>query len=322
MQYNTENKFIKSDKIGINQAAQALREGKLVGIATETVYGLAASATNDEAVAKIFAAKKRPNFNPLIVHVSSLEMAEKLAHFDERARKLTSIFWPGALTFVLPRKANTGLSLLACAGLDTIALRLPRHDAAKQLIDAAGPLAAPSANPSGYLSPTRAHDLHPSILSAVEYVLDGGDATIGLESSVIDLSGTNPTMLRLGGVTKEEIEKAIGKISVAIDEPDSPKSPGQLLKHYAPCTPLRLSFEIPRHNEALLAFGSPTPSGFAKTLNLSETGDCTEAAANLFKFLHELDKGGFDAIACMPIPEAGLGQAINDRLRRAAQSFE
>ena len=301
----------------ITRAAELLRAGRLVAFPTETVYGLGADATNEHAVAEIFAAKGRPHFNPLIVHVPGLSEAEALALFNDRARKLVAQFWPGPLTLVLPRRSDSGLSLLASAGLDTVAIRAPAHEVAQALLRRAGrPIAAPSANRSGRVSPTEAIHVVEELGDRVGAILDGGRTLVGLESTVLDLSGETPVLLRPGGVTSEQLTEFLGPI--AAPATGRPKSPGMLASHYAPSLPLRLDAISAQPGEALLAFGPKAPSGFAEVLWLSPTGDLAEAAANLFAMLRRLDRPAFNGIAVMPIPEQGLGRAINDRLRRAA----
>ncbi|HYD18156.1 MAG TPA: L-threonylcarbamoyladenylate synthase [Patescibacteria group bacterium] len=315
----------------ILRAANRLRAGELVAFPTETVYGLGADATNDSAVAKIFEAKGRPSFNPVIVHVNDKVEAEKIVTFDDRAALLASIFWPGPLTLILPRRADAGLSLLTSAGLPSQAVRAPVHPIARALIAALGrPIAAPSANASGTLSPTTPQHVANSLGDRAGLILAGGKAVVGLESTVLDLTGITPVMLRPGGVTRDEIEMQLGaKIAIEFEAvSDAPRSPGQLLNHYAPKTPLRLKAVDVAPGEALLAFGSIRFMGIrgggaardlpdGALLNLSETGDLTTAAANLFSMLHQLDGGGFNSIAVMDIPDVGLGVAINDRLKRA-----
>jgi L-threonylcarbamoyladenylate synthase len=303
----------------IARAAALLRAGGVVAFPTETVYGLGGDATNERAVAAIFAAKGRPRFNPLIVHVTGLAEAEALAQFDARARAAACRFWPGPLSLVLPRRAASGLSLLASAGLDTVALRAPSHPLAQRLLRAAGrPIAAPSANRSGRLSPTTAADAAAELGGRAALILDGGACPIGVESTVLDLSGPAPALLRPGGVTLEQLVELFGPIAMPAAGEDAPRSPGRLVSHYAPGLPVRLAATGARPGEALLAFGPAAPPGFAAVLNLSCRGDLAEAAANLFGMLRRLDRPEFAAIAVMPIPEAGLGRAINDRLRRAA----
>ena len=306
------------DDASIAAAVEALEAGRLVAFPTETVYGLGADATADRAVAAIFAAKRRPSFNPLIVHVAETAMAEALARFDERAKHLARRFWPGPLTLVLPRTAACPVSLLASAGLPTIAVRIPRHPVAAQLLRRFGrPVAAPSANPSGRLSPTTAAHVAAALGDAVGLTLDGGPTEIGLESTVVDLSGLRPVLLRPGGLAEEELAAIIGPLAPP-DLAHAPKAPGMLASHYAPRLALRLGATTVAADEALLAFGREVPPGALKMLNLSAAGDVVEAAANLFAFLHRLDESGASAIAVMPVPERGLGRAINDRLRRAA----
>jgi L-threonylcarbamoyladenylate synthase len=311
----------------VARAAALLRAGELVAFPTETVYGLGGDATSDRAVAGIFAAKGRPRFNPLIVHVPGLAEAEAIARFDTRAHRAARLFWPGPLTLVLQRRdpgssqrnEAGGVSLLACAGLDTVAVRIPAHPVAQELLRAAGrPLAAPSANRSGRVSPTEAAHVAAELGSRVAIILDGGACAVGLESTVLDLSAAGPTLLRPGGVTLEALTAALGPVAVAAGDADAPRSPGQLNSHYAPSLTLRLSARDARPGEALLAFGPEPPRGFAAMLNLSESRDLAEAAANLFAMLRRLDRPEFVGIAVMPIPDSGLGRAINDRLRRAA----
>ena len=301
----------------IARAATLLRAGRLVAFPTETVYGLGGDATNERAVAEIFATKGRPRFNPLIVHVTGLTAAEELAVFDERARRLAACFWPGPLTLVLPRRGDIGVSMLACAGLDTIAVRAPAHQVAQALLRETGrPIGAPSANRSGRVSPTEALHVAEELGDRVSLILDGGRTPVGLESTVLDLSAETPSLLRPGGVTSEQLTEFLGPI--AAPAAGLPKSPGMLASHYAPSLPLRLDAISAQPGEALLAFGPEAPSGFAEVLWLSPTGDLAEAAANLFAMLRRLDRPPFNVIAVMPIPEQGLGRAINDRLRRAA----
>ncbi len=300
----------------IAKAADIIRRGGLVAFATETVYGVGADATNDDAVAAIFQAKGRPRFNPLILHFADAADMACYVEFDARAEQLARAFWPGALTLVLPRKDGCPASLLASAGLDTLAVRVPGHPLARNLIRAAGiPLAAPSANRSGEVSPSTAAHVADGLGERIDAVIDGGPCAVGLESTVIDLATPAATLLRPGGIPREDIEAVIGPVALSEgNDDDTPRSPGMLSRHYAPSRPLRLNAERAREGEALLAFG---PAAEA-TLNLSPTGDLKEAAANLFAMLRKLDAQEFEAIAVMPIPESGLGTAINDRLRRAA----
>jgi L-threonylcarbamoyladenylate synthase len=304
----------------IEEAARLLRGGALVAFPTETVYGLGGDATSERAVAAIFAAKGRPRFNPLISHLAASEQAAEFAELDERAREVAARFWPGPLTLVLPRRRDCAIALLAGAGLDTVALRVPAHALAHALLKAVGrPIAAPSANRSGRVSPTTASHVREELGDRIAAILDGGPCAIGLESTVLDLSAGRPTLLRPGGIPVEALEAAIGPV----DRPrpggaDAPRSPGMLESHYAPALALRLDAVAALPGEALLAFGANPPSGFAEIGWLSRAGDLVEAAANLFAALRALDRPGFSGIAVMPIPEHGLGAAINDRLRRAA----
>jgi len=311
--------IVAADDATTETAARLLRQGRLVAFPTETVYGLGGDATNGRAVARIFAAKGRPRFNPLIVHVPGLAEAEALATFDRRAREAARRFWPGALSLVLRRREACGLSLLVSAGLDTVALRVPAHPLAQSLLRAAGrPIAAPSANRSGRVSSTSADHVAAELARRVALILDGGACPIGLESTVLDLSGDKPVLLRPGGITLESLTETFGAIeSAAVDEA-APHSPGRLPSHYAPRLPVRLDATSARPGEALLAFGAEAPPGFAEVLWLSRSGDLAEAAANLFAMLRRLDRPEFSGIAVIPIPERGLGRAINDRLRRAA----
>ena len=303
----------------ISEAARLIRDGELVAFPTETVYGLGADATSERAVAKIFEAKGRPHFNPLISHVLDSTEAQRFVQWNDTAEKLAARFWPGPLTLVLPRGTNSPIALLATAGLDTVAIRAPAHPIAQALIHASGrPIAAPSANRSGAVSPTTVAHVAQSLGDRVSLILDGGPCTVGLESTVLDLTTATPTLLRPGGATREEIEAVIGPISLsdAIPSGDAAhKSPGQLASHYAPSRPVRLEAMKAEAGEALLGFG---PNAAEATLNLSPTGDLAEAAANLFAHLRALDSPGVTRIAVMPIPQTGLGLAINDRLRRAA----
>jgi L-threonylcarbamoyladenylate synthase len=308
--------------VSIDEAARLIREGELVAFPTETVYGLGGDATNERAVAKIFEAKGRPQFNPLISHVLDAGEAGRLVRWNETADKLAARFWPGPLTLVLPRAKNSPIALLATAGLDTAAIRAPAHPMAQALIRAAGrPIAAPSANRSGSVSPTRAEHVAESLGDRVKLILDGGPCEVGLESTVLDLTTATPTLLRPGGATREAIEAVIGSVALsdAIPSGDAArKSPGQLDSHYAPARPVRLNATSVAGDEALLAFGPRPPAGARQVLNLSPDGDLTEAAANLFAHLRALDRPANTRIAVMPIPQTGLGLAINDRLRRAA----
>jgi L-threonylcarbamoyladenylate synthase len=313
---------LPGDAGGIAEAARLLRAGRLVAFPTETVYGLGGDATDARAVAAIFAAKRRPRFNPLIAHLAEADAAFALGLADQRARALAAAFWPGPLTLVLPAAPACPVALLARAGLDTVALRVPAHPLARALLAATGrPVAAPSANVSGRVSPTTADHVLEELGGAIAAVLDGGPCAIGLESSVLDLSVRAAVLLRPGGTTREAIEAVIGPVALADGHDGAPRGPGMLTSHYAPILPLRLDAAEVGPDEALLAFGAPPP-GAALVFNLSEAGDLAEAAARLFAGLRALDaegrRRGLARIAAMTVPRAGLGLAINDRLARAA----
>ncbi|MGC6471533.1 MAG: L-threonylcarbamoyladenylate synthase [Parvibaculales bacterium] len=303
--------------------AENLRRGGCVAFPTETVYGLGANALDGEAVARIFDAKGRPSFNPLIVHVTCLAEAQQYGVFSNTALTLAQAFWPGPLTLVVPRTSDCPVSELVSAGLPTIALRVPAHDIAHQLMRTAGcPLAAPSANKSGHLSPTRPEHVNQSLPDIP--VLNGQQLTVGLESTIIGCLDDTPTLLRLGGLAREEIEAVVATpLNEIAETGDSTAklAPGRLLRHYAPQARLRLNADTTEAGEALLAFGPPIPSHDGPMINLSPVQDVTEAAANLFSALHELDRKA-EKIAVMPVPSHGLGAAINDRLERAARGHE
>jgi L-threonylcarbamoyladenylate synthase len=312
--------FTGSDR-DIARAAGLLAAGELVAFGTETVYGLGGDATNPDAVAKIFAAKGRPRFNPLICHFASAEAAFVYVVADDRARRLAEGFWPGPLTLVLPRAEDCPVSLLAGAGLETLAVRVPAHPVAQRLLAAfGGPVAAPSANPSGGISPTTAAHVLAGLGGRIAAVIDSGPCAVGLESTVLDLSGAAPVLLRPGGVDVAAIEALIGPVQRG-PSGTTLRGPGMLASHYAPGLPVRLGAQDVAGDEALLAFGEPLP-GAALVFQLSARGDVAEAAARLFEGLHWLDAQapalGLSRIAAMPIPQAGLGLAINDRLSRAA----
>lgn len=309
----------------IRQAASILSTGGLVAFPTETVYGLGADATNDHAVAAIFEAKARPRFNPLIVHVTDKNAGAAIAEWSELADRLATTFWPGPLTMILRRKAGCGISRLVSTGSETVALRAPAHPVAIALLESAGlPVAAPSANPAGKISPTTADHVRNGLDGRVDMILDGGACPVGVESTVIDLTGEPPTLLRPGGLARSEIEAALGERLNAGCPPSAEghgvRSPGQLESHYAPRHPLRLNAHHVATDEALLAFGPIPLHGAKVTQNLSPTGNLTEAAANLFAMMHDLDDQDIAGIAVMPIPSTGLGEAMCDRLKRAATS--
>ena len=308
-----------ADPKTVAEAAALLRAGRLCAFPTETVYGLGADATNADAVLAIYETKGRPRFNPLIVHCADLAMAETLAEFSPLARRVAGL-WPGSLTLVLPAKPGNGLADVVMAGLDSVAIRIPDHPLALDLIAAVGrPLAAPSANPSGKLSPTTAEQVRRGFGGRVP-VLDGGPCRAGVESTIIRVEGDQLVQLRAGAVARKEIERKLG-VTVAVAKKGSAvAAPGMLASHYAPNAQMRLNAE-PREGEAYLAFGTAPDFGGVMR-NLSPAGDLHEAARNLFSMLHELDAAGAGVIAVAPIPDEGLGEAINDRLARAAAPRE
>jgi len=313
---------------GASQAAAArcLAAGGLVAFPTETVYGLGAAATNPEAVARLYQAKGRPAFNPLIAHVSELAAARRIGRFDAQATALAEAFWPGPLTLVLPKTADCAVADLATAGLDTVAIRIPAHAVARDILRAfGGPVVAPSANLSGHVSPTTAAHVQGDLAGRIDLIIDGGAVAVGVESTIVGCFET-PMLLRPGGLPREAIERVLGRALTGVPEhagteTSAPLAPGMLASHYAPRTPVRLNAEQVGADEALLAFGPGIVAGSdgAKAvMNLSARGDLNEAAANLFGYLRTLDTRGAHAIAVMPVPHHGLGEAINDRLRRAA----
>jgi L-threonylcarbamoyladenylate synthase len=309
---------LKADAQAIEAAARCLGAGGLVAFPTETVYGLGADAGNGEAIARLYAAKGRPSFNPLIAHVADIAAARRLARFDAAAERLASAFWPGPLTLVLPRRPDGGVADLALAGLDSVAVRLPAHPVAHALLSAfGGPVVAPSANRSGHVSPTSSAHVLADLRGRIDMVIDAGPCAVGVESTIVACMG-EPTLLRPGGLPREQIERALGgALAIAPSADDAPLAPGMLSSHYAPKARLRLNADDPRAGEVLLAFGAPPPYA-GTTLNLSPRGDLIEAAANLFSHLRALDASGASSIAVMKVPHDGLGEAINDRLARAA----
>ncbi len=306
-------------------AARVLAAGGLVAFPTETVYGLGADATNGRAVARLYEAKGRPAFNPLIAHVNDVAAARALARFNPDAERLAAALWPGPLTLVLPKAAGCPVAELATAGLDSIAVRMPRHAVARAILTAFGkPVVAPSANRSGHVSPTTAAHVAADLNGRIDLIIDGGAAPVGIESTIVACLG-EPALLRPGGLPRAAIERVLGKTLAGTQaspaDDAAPLAPGMLASHYAPRTRIRLDAEAIEPGEALLAFGAVLPGGAArskKTLNLSARGDLIEAAANLFSHLRALDAEGARAIAVMPVPREGLGEAINDRLARAA----
>ena len=312
-------RVLKADSGAIRAAVACLAAGGLVAFPTETVYGLGADARNGEAVARLYAAKGRPAFNPLIAHVADLAAARGLGRFDAAAERLAAAFWPGPLTLVLPKAAGCPVSDLALAGLDSVGLRVPAHPLAHELLTAFGaPVVAPSANRSGHVSPTSAAHVLGDLRGRIDLILDGGPCAVGVESTIVACL-ERPTLLRPGGVPREDIERVLGSALAvpAVEAGEAPLAPGMLRSHYAPKARLRLDAE-PRDGEALLAFGSAPAWPPDMTRNLSPRGDLVEAAANLFSHLRALDASGAHVIAVMPVPDEGLGEAINDRLQRAA----
>jgi L-threonylcarbamoyladenylate synthase len=310
-------RVLRPDAAGVAAAVAALAAGDLAGLPTETVYGLAADATSGEAVARIYAAKGRPRFNPLIAHVPDLEAAEAHGVFGPQARALAERFWPGALTLVVPARPGSGVSDLARAGLDTVAVRVPAHPAARAVLASFGrPIAAPSANRSGHVSATTAAHVVADLGATVAVVLDAGPSPVGVESTIVGLAAGAPVLLRPGGVPRADIEAVLAR-PLAAPEEGAVAAPGMLASHYAPRAPVRLDATRVRPGEAALDFGGRFPPS-ATTLDLSRSGDLVEAAANLFGQLRALDAGTPLAIAVAPIPRLGLGEAIRDRLARAA----
>ncbi|MET0639507.1 MAG: L-threonylcarbamoyladenylate synthase [Hyphomicrobium sp.] len=324
MTQHMQGRIVPANAEWIAEAGQMIRGGALVAFPTETVYGLGADATNGEAVARVFEAKGRPTFNPLIVHVASLEQALIIGTFSPAARRLTEAFWPGPLTLVVPRMPSSDISDLVSAGLPTVALRSPDHPVARALlIEAQRPLAAPSANLSGHVSATRAEHVAADLGGKAALILDGGPTVLGLESTVVSLVGDQTVLLRPGAVPAEAIEEVTGERLLRHEEtPDRLTSPGQLASHYAPRASLRLNAYDWRPDEAVLAFGGIAERPARAFINLSPSGDLIEAAANLFAALRTLDASGATSIAATPIPPSGIGEAINDRLRRAAAPRE
>ena len=306
------------DHQSLKYAAKALWDGQLVSFPTETVYGLGADATNDKAVASIYEAKGRPSFNPLIAHIASLEMAHNIAEFTPLADKIAALFWPGAVTMILPLKMPSAISKLVTAGLDTIALRMPAPLVARELLQLADrPIAAPSANLSGGISPTLASHVEADLGDKCAYILDGGACEQGLESTIIDCTSDKAVILRPGPVTFEALQKALPDYEITyldVHNDEAPSAPGQLTSHYAPSKAMRLNAQNKKAGEILIGFGDIREADY----NLSPSGDLTEAAANLFALLHKADKAEGTVIAVSPVPQSDLGIAIYDRLRRAA----
>jgi L-threonylcarbamoyladenylate synthase len=322
--------ILPANEAAVADAARCLRGGGLVAFPTETVYGLGADATNAGAIARLYEAKGRPAFNPLIAHLSDLKAAQRIARFDAQAILLAEAFWPGPLTLVLPKAPGCAVAELATAGLDSIAIRVPAHPIARGILRAfGGPVVAPSANLSGHVSPTTAAHVQSDLEGRIDLIIDGGAVEVGVESTIVGCFEA-PMLLRPGGVPRGEIERVLGRTLLQppderISDSGQPLAPGMLASHYAPRTPVRLNADRLEAGEALLAFGPGTISGTdasSTVMNLSTRGDLNEAAANLFGYLRALDARGARAIAVMPVPDHGLGEAINDRLRRAAMGRE
>lgn len=315
-------KILDIDPASVDNVLARWRAGQLVAIPTETVYGLAADATNGQAVARIYSTKSRPQLNPLIIHVSDIAMAKTYGVWNPMAETLATRFWPGPLTLVLSRQPDSPISDLAMAGGATVALRMPAHPIALTLIRAYGRgIAAPSANRSGRVSPTTAQHVANEFANSDLRIIDGGPCQVGIESTVVDLTGDTPVILRPGAITSDMLSAAVGPLAVAAVPPShggAHASPGQMESHYAPSIPVRLNATSVSSDEALLAFGTTVPQGAHTTLTLSSQGDLIEAAANLFAALRALDQPQHRCIAVMPIPNTGLGEAINDRLKRAS----
>jgi L-threonylcarbamoyladenylate synthase len=318
--------ILPAGEAAVAAAARVLADGGLVAFPTETVYGLGADATNPAAIARLYQAKGRPAFNPLIAHLSDLAAARRIARFDTIALTLAEAFWPGPLTLVLPKTSDCAVADLATAGLDTVAIRLPAHRVARDILRAFGhPVVAPSANLSGHVSPTTAAHVHGDLAGKIDLIVDGGPVAVGVESTIVGCFG-EPMLLRPGGLPRGEIERVLGRALLrppedAGSDGAQPLAPGMLASHYAPRTPVRLNAVHVEPGEALLAFGPLAISGVdaaTSVMNLSARGDLGEAAANLFGYLRALDAAGARAIAVMPVPGHDLGEAINDRLRRAA----
>jgi L-threonylcarbamoyladenylate synthase len=322
-----ETRMMKADRVAIDAAARCLAAGGLVAFPTETVYGLGADATNGAAVARLYAAKGRPSFNPLIAHVADTAAARRLGQFDRAADRLAAL-WPGPLTLVLAKVPLCPVADLATAGLETVAIRVPSHAIARDILVRFGkPIVAPSANRSGHVSPTTAAHVAADLSGAIDLIVDGGPAPVGLESTIVACLGERPVLLRPGAIARATVEQTLGEQltdlsgSPSLADGEAPQAPGQFASHYAPKTPLRLDANVVRPGEALLAFGPMLPPGAERAshaLNLSPQRDLVEAAANLFSHLRALDAAGATTIAVMPVPPTGLGEAINDRLARAA----
>ena len=329
MNVGLKTRILPAGEATVAEAARILKAGGLVAFPTETVYGLGADATNAAAIAHLYQAKGRPAFNPLIAHVGDIEAARKIARFDAQATALAAAFWPGPLTLVLPKTGDCAVADLATAGLETIAIRIPAHRIARDILRAfGGPVVAPSANLSGHVSPTTAAHVQSDLAGRIDLIVDGGPVEVGVESTIVGCF-EQPVLLRPGGLPRADIERVLGrplaKPPDAEGDSSQPLAPGMLASHYAPRTRVRLDATRLEAGEALLAFGPdalPGVDAASAVMNLSVRGDLDEAAANLFGYLRALDAKGAHAIAVMPVPHHGLGEAINDRLRRAAVERE
>ncbi len=330
MNVGLKTQILPAGEAAVAAAARALADGGLVAFPTETVYGLGADAANAAAIARLYQAKGRPSFNPLIAHVGDLRAGMRIARFDATAIALAEAFWPGPLTLVLPKTKDCAVADLATAGLDTVAIRVPAHPVARAILRAfGGPVVAPSANLSGHVSPTAAAHVQSDLMGRIDLIIDGGAVTVGVESTIVGCLDA-PMLLRPGGVPRGEIERVLGRTLVqppdgADTDTSQPLAPGMLASHYAPRTRVRLNADGIEAGEALLAFGPaavPGTDSATAVMNLSAHGDLNEAAANLFGYLRSLDTKGAHTIAVMPVPHHGLGEAINDRLRRAAVARE
>ena len=330
MNVGLKTQILPANEAAVGSAAQCLKQGGLVAFPTETVYGLGADATNAGAIARLYEAKGRPLFNPLIATVGDIAAGMRIARFNDAATRLARAFWPGPLTLVLRKTDDCPVAHLATAGLDTIAVRVPAHPVASAILRAfAGPVVAPSANLSGHVSPTTAAHVQSDLSGRIDLIIDGGAVPVGVESTIVGCFET-PMLLRPGGLPREEIERVLGRplarpAEDAEIEAGQPLAPGMLASHYAPRTPVRLNVRRIDAGEALLAFGPGAVGGVeaaSAVMNLSTRGDLAEAAANLFSYLRALDAKGACTIAVMPVPASGLGEAINDRLRRAAAGRE
>ena len=326
MNVSLKTSILSANEVAVASAARSLREGGLVAFPTETVYGLGADATNPAAIARLYQAKGRPAFNPLIAHVGDLAAAREIGRFDAAALRLAEAFWPGPLTLVLPKTGHCAVADLATAGLDTVAIRIPAHPVARDILRIFGrPVVAPSANLSGHVSPTTAAHVKSDLEGRIDLIVDGGAVAVGVESTIVGIFD-QPMLLRPGGLPRADIERLLGRALLqppedAESDNAQPLAPGMLASHYAPRTRVRLGAMRVEPGEALLAFGSDAVSGIdaaAWVMNLSARGDLAEAAANLFGYLRALDTRAVHTIAVMPVPNDGLGEAINDRLRRAA----